>query len=315
MLLEDFSHAWAMAFLPNGELLITERSGQLRRIRNGTLDLRPVDGIPEVRGQGLSGLMDITLHPDFVNNGFVYLSYTKPLEENESAISLWRARWDGSALIGGTDIFVADSAGGASRIAFATDGKLFMTTGGGDAQNLNSYGGKVLRLNDDGTVPEDNPFVDIADHKPEIYTSGHRNSIGLAIHPGTGEVWQNENGPNGGDEINVLIPGGNYGWPIISLGRTYPGPWQSDVFWRDGFLNPVVYWMPSIAVSGMTFYTGDQLSRWKGDVFVGGLRTGEIPGTGHLERILFNEKYGRTATRVATCRSQTTYPRRPARTR
>jgi glucose/arabinose dehydrogenase len=127
-------------------------------------------------------------------------------------------------------------------------------------------------------------------HKPEVYTLGHRNALGLAMHPGTGEMWQNENGPNGGDEINILKPGRNYGWPIVSYGRTYPGPWQSEFPRHDGFEPPVVYWVPAIAVSGMVFYTGDKFPKWKGDIFVGSLRTGEIPGTGHIERILFNEK-------------------------
>jgi glucose/arabinose dehydrogenase len=132
--------------------------------------------------------------------------------------------------------------------------------------------------------------VSRAGAKKEIYTLGHRSSLGLALHPRTGEMWLNENGPNGGDEINVLKPGANYGWPLVSFGRTYQGPWQSTQFAREGFEPPLVYWTPAIAVSGMTFYTGDALPKWKGDVFVGSLRTGEIPGTGHLERILFNEK-------------------------
>jgi glucose/arabinose dehydrogenase len=168
-----------------------------------------------------------------------------------------------------------------------------MTTGavgGNAAQDPNSLAGKVLRLRDDGTVPPDNPYVGRPNARPEVYTLGHRSSLGLALHPGTGEMWQNENGPNGGDEINVLKPGGNYGWPLVSLGRTYPGPWQSPVFSRDGMESPLVYWTPSIAVSGMAFYTGDQLPKWTGDVFVGALRQGEVPGTGHLERILFNER-------------------------
>jgi glucose/arabinose dehydrogenase len=284
------SHAWGMAFLPDGDMLITERGGQLRLIRDGVLTSEPVGGVPEVQAGGLGGLMDIALHPQFADNDTVYLTYTKPLGDDGSTLALARGRWNGTSLTDVDDIFVADpGTGGASRIAFAPDGTLFMTTGGGGAQDVNSHGGKVLRLRDDGSVPDDNPFSGMADHKQEVYTLGHRNSIGLAVHPGTGAVWQNENGPNGGDEINILIPGGNYGWPLISLGRTYPGPWQSEAFGRDGMEQPVVFWMPSIAISGMAFYTGDRLSRWKGDVFVGGLRTGEIPGTGHLERILFNE--------------------------
>ena len=173
---------------------------------------------------------------------------------------------------------------------------LYITTTGGDQkdpnfpQNPASQGGKVLRIKDDGSIPTDNPFAGKAGAKPEVYTLGHRSSLGLAMHPGTGEMWLNENGPNGGDEINILKPGANYGWPLVSYGRTYTGPWQGERPGHAGFEPPLVYWMPSIAVSGMAFYTGDRFPKWKGDVFVGSLRTGEIPGTGHLERILFNEK-------------------------
>jgi glucose/arabinose dehydrogenase len=159
------------------------------------------------------------------------------------------------------------------------------------AQDLGDLGGKVVRLRDDGTVPPDNPFAGKAGYKPEIYTLGHRSSLGLAVNPTTGQMWLNENGPNGGDEINVLKPGANYGWPVVSYGRQYPGPWQqNDRPGHVGFEPPIVLWIPSIAVSGMEFYTGDKLPKWKGDVFVGSLRTGEIIGTGHFERILFNEK-------------------------
>jgi glucose/arabinose dehydrogenase len=287
-------HPWSLAFLPDGNMLVTERVGRLRIIRHGVLDPQPIAGVPEVRAMGLSGLLDVALHPQFAENRFVYLTYTKPVEPDRVTLALARGRWDGSALTDVRDIFVAAAGtGGASRLAFGRDGSLFMTTGGGQgngAQDLNSHAGKVLRLRDDGSVPSDNPFVGKAGHKPEVYSLGHRNSLGLAVHPGTGDVWQNENGPNGGDEINIIRPGRNYGWPLVSYGRTYPGPWQSEVFWREGFEQPVVVWIPSIAISGMAFYTGSKLPKWKGDVFVGGLRTGEIPGTGHLERILFNEK-------------------------
>jgi aldose sugar dehydrogenase len=286
------SHPWSAAFLPDGAMLVTERDGRLRLIRNGTLDPKPVEGVPTIRRAGLSGLMDVVLHPQFATNGFVYLSYAKPLNEKETATAIARGRWNGTALTEVHDVFVAPAGvGGGARLAFGRDAALYVTTGGGNgAQDPNSLSGKVLRLKDDGTIPSDNPFVGRTGHRPEIYTLGHRSSLGLAMHPGTGEMWQNENGPNGGDEINILRPGANYGWPIVSLGRTYPGPWQATQFWRDGFEQPVVYWTPSIAVSGMTFYTGDRLPKWKGDVFVGALREGEIPGTGHLERILFNEK-------------------------
>ena len=287
-------HPWSLAFLPDGGLLVTERPGRLRIVRDGVLDRRPLAGVPTVRATGLSGLMDVALHPRFAENHYVYLTYTKPVGDEQATLALARGRFDGGALTDVRDIFVASpGTGGASRIAFGLDGSLFMTTGGGGgngAQDPNSHAGKVLRLRDDGTVPSDNPFVGRAGYKPEVYSLGHRNSLGLAVQPGTGDVWQNENGPNGGDEINIIRPGRNYGWPLVSYGRTYPGPKQSEQPWREAFEQPIVFWVPSIAVSGMTFYTGNRLPKWKGDVFVGGMRTGEIPGTGHLERILFNEK-------------------------
>jgi len=287
-------HPWSLAFLPDGGLLVTERPGRLRIVRDGVLDRRPLAGVPTVRDMGLSGLMDVALHPRFAENHYVYLTYTKPVGDEQATLALARGRFEGGALTDVRDIFVAGpGTGGASRIAFGLDGSLFMTTGGGGgngAQDPNSYAGKVLRLRDDGTVPSDNPFVGRAGYKPEVYSLGHRNSLGLAVQPGTGDVWQNENGPNGGDEINIIRPGRNYGWPLVSYGRTYPGPKQSEQPWREAFEQPIVFWVPSIAVSGMTFYTGNRLPKWKGDVFVGGMRTGEIPGTGHLERILFNEK-------------------------
>jgi glucose/arabinose dehydrogenase len=286
---------FSIAFLPDGGMLVTERAGRLRIIRNGVLDPTPVAGGPASYWAVESGLpgavhgyMDVVLHPRFAENRFVYLTYTKPLDERRRVIALARGRWDGRALTEMRDIYVTDG-GGAARLAFGRDGTLFMSTTGNNPQDGNTLGGKVLRLRDDGSIPPDNPFVGRAGYKPEVYTLGHRGTLGLAMHPGTGEMWQNENGPNGGDEINVLKPGANYGWPIVSYGRTYQGPWQSERPKHEDFEPPVVYWMPAIAVSGMAFYTGDRFPKWKGDVFVGSLRTGEVPGTGHLERILFNE--------------------------
>jgi glucose/arabinose dehydrogenase len=151
------------------------------------------------------------------------------------------------------------------------------------------HSGKTLRLNDDGSVPSDNPFVGREGFLPEVYTLGHRSSLGLAVHPGTGDIWQSENGPNGGDELNVIRAGLNYGWPIVSFGRTYQGPWQAKIPTHENYEPPIVYWMPAIAVAGLEFYTGDALSAWTGDIFVAGLRYGEIPGTGQLHRILVNE--------------------------
>jgi glucose/arabinose dehydrogenase len=299
------ANPWSLAFLPDPStslgasgvtMLVTEKEGRLRIIRAGVLDPKPVPGVPVVRVQGRSGLMDVLLHPQFATNRFIYFSYLKPAgTERQAALTVARGRFDGSAITDLTDIFSCGAGvSGPSRLAWGRDGKLYMTTpsggNGGSSQDPNSYSGKVLRLSDDGTVPPDNPFVGRAGHKPEIYTLGHRNALGLAAHPVTGVMWQSEMGPNGGDEINVLKPGANYGWPIVSLGRTYAGPWQSPTFSKEGFESPVVYWMPSISLSGMTFYTGQKLKKWTGDIFVGGQRTGEIPGTGHLERVLVNDK-------------------------
>ena len=293
---------WSLAFMPDGTMLVTERAGRLRVIRNGKLDPQPVAGAPKSYWTGESGLpgavhgyMDVALHPKFAENKLVYLSYTKPLDEKRRVVAVARGKFDGHALSEVKDIWVAPNAG-TTKIAFGKDDTLFVTTTSGpgdpnDPQNANSLGGKVLRFNDDGSIPKDNPFVGKPNARAEVYTVGHRSALGLALNPATGDMWLNENGPNGGDEINILKPGGNYGWPIVSYGRQYPGPWQNAQFWKEGFEYPIVYWTPSIAVSGMAFYTGDKLAKWKGDVFVGSLRTGEIPGTGHLERILFNEKF------------------------
>jgi glucose/arabinose dehydrogenase len=269
---------WSIAFLPGGDLLVTERPGRLRLIRDGALVADPVAGLPEVTAGGISaGLFDVVLHPEFESNRLIYFAYSRAAPDEGNELVIARGRWDGERLRRTEDIWV--TRGGASRLAFGPDGMLYA-----------SAGAYVLRITPEGEVPPDNPFVGDDDVNPEVFTQGHRSTLGLAVHPGTGEIWQNENGPNGGDEINVLKPGAHYGWPIVSLGRDYPGGWHSEKFQQEGFEDPIVYWMPSIAVSGMTFYTGDALPRWKGDVFVGGLRTGEIPGTGHVERILFNQQ-------------------------
>jgi glucose/arabinose dehydrogenase len=285
------SNPWSLVFLPDSAMLVTERTGRVRVIRNGVLDPSPVPGAPESRAAGLCGLFDIALHPRFAENRFVYLSYDKP-RDKASVLAVARGTWDGKALTGVKDIFIAEGASCVSRLAFGRDGMLYVSTfgaAGENAQRPDSYAGKVLRLRDDGSAPPDNPFAGKPGYKPEIYTLGHRSPLGLAVHPGSGQIWELEMGPNGGDEINVLRPGGNYGWPLISFGRTYPGPWQSKQYQQDGFENPVVFWMPSISTSGLAFYTGSRLPKWKGDVFVGGMRYGEIPGTGQLQRILFNE--------------------------
>jgi glucose/arabinose dehydrogenase len=292
----SLEYPWSLAFLPDGSVLVTERAGRLRIIRNGVLDPQPISGLPKAYFAGDSGLpgaihgyMDVALHPRFAENGLIYLVYTKPIDDRKRVVALARGHWNGHALADMKDIYTLDQAG-TSRIAFGRDGSLFMSTTGMDPQDPNTLGGKILRLKDDGGIPSDNPFVGQAGHQPAVYALGIRSALGLAMHPGTGEMWENENGPNGGDEINILKPGRNYGWPLVSYGRTYQGPWQVAPPGHAGFEPPIVYWVPAIAVSGMAFYTGDKLPKWKGDVFVGSLRTGEIPGTGHMERILFNEK-------------------------
>ena len=242
--------------------------------------------------------MDVALHPKFAENKLVYFTYNKPGPNKQIATVLARGRLENGALTDVRDIFVADwlpenANGYNSRIAFGRDGMIYVTNGASNSdssQDPKSHRGKIMRLRDDGTVPPDNPFVGRAGYKPEIYSMGHRNTLGLIVHPVTGALWNNENGPNGGDEINIILPGRNYGWPIASYGRTYEGPRVSDVPWREGVEQPLVFWVPSIAVAGMAVYTGDRFPAWKNNVFVGSMRMGEIPGTGHLERIVFNDK-------------------------
>jgi len=307
---KQLSVPFAIAFLPDGTMLVTERKADIRVIRNGKLEPKPVAGGPVGYFAGTSGLpgavhgyMGLVLHPQFAQNQLLYLSYTKrENEKNHAAVA--RMHWTGAAVDQVEDVWVSDdSTNGAAPIVFGRDGKLYIATSGGDAQDPSSTAGKVLRINDDGSVPRDNPFIGqkavslsakpgatAVEFNPAIYSLGHRSSLGLAVHPVTGEIWQSENGPNGGDELNIIRAGKNYGWPLVSYGRDYPGPWHNTMPTHEGFEPPVIYWTPAIAVSGFAFYTGDKLPKWKGDVFVGGLRQGEIPGTGHLDRILFNEK-------------------------
>lgn len=297
VVVRGLSHPWAIAFLPDGAMLIPERSGQLRIVRNGVLDPTPIAGVPRVRTDGNGGLMDVALHPKFAENRLVYLTYTKPVENGKGTPSLARGRLDGHALTDVRDLIVPDAYDGNGglngRVVFGRDGMVYFSTGGNIgkvAQDPMSLRGKILRLRDDGTVPPDNPFVNRAGYRPEIYTLGHRNTLALIVHPQTGEIWQSENGPNGGDEINIIKPGRNYGWPVVSFGREYPGPRISESPTHEGMESPLVVWLPQIAAAGMTVYTGDRFPAWKGNVFVGSMRVGGIAGTGHLERIVFNAK-------------------------
>jgi len=296
--MKGFANPWAIAFLPGGEWLVTERQGRLRIVRNGILDPKPAAGVPAVRAEGLGGLMDIALHPRFTENRLVYLSYTKSMGGNRHTPALARGRFDGSNLVDVKEIFVSDTPGmgpaAGCPIVFGPDGFLYMAIGGANdeiAQRGDSHQGKMLRLTEDGTAAPGNPFAGRAGFKPEIYSIGHRNMVGLTIHPTTREIWENENGPLGGDEVNILKPGANYGWPLVSLGRQYSGAKVSDRYQQAGMEDPFLHWTPSIAISGMTFYTGDRFPQWKNNLFVGGLQYGRIPGTGQMHRVVFNEKW------------------------
>ena len=292
------SHPWSLAFLPDGAMLVTEREGRLRMIRNGLLDPTPIDGVPKVFARVLGGLLDVALHPAFAQNRIVYLAYSKAGDDNLSTTALARGRLDGSTLTDVKDIFVANTWSKSNtnyggRIAFDRAGFLYLTIGERQeqqrAQDTKDHGGKVIRLRDDGSVPPDNPFVGRAGYQPEIYTLGHRSPQGLAMNPVTGALWENEHGPLGGDELNILAPGKNYGWPLVTFGTDYDGTKISDETRRADLESPFVYWVPSIAISGLTFYTGDRFPQWKGNVFVGAMFAGRSRGTGHIQRIVINE--------------------------
>ena len=290
------ANPWSLAFLPNGDLLVTERAGRLRVIRGGVLAAQPISGVPAVRTTVLGGLLEVALHPRFGENSLVYLTYSKGGQGNLTTTALARGRLNGSALEDVRDIFVANTwstsvTNFGGRIAFDRAGFLYLTVGERQeqdrAQKGDDHGGKVLRLRDDGSVPPDNPFIGKAGYSPEIYTLGHRSPQGLAMNPETGAIWENEHGPLGGDEVNVLLPGRNYGWPLVTFGMNYDGTKISDATWRADLEAPFMYWVPSIAISGMAFYTGDRFPNWKGNAFVGSMFEGRTRATGHLQRITF----------------------------
>jgi glucose/arabinose dehydrogenase len=273
-------HPWGMAFLPNGDLLITERPGRLRLLRDGVLDPAPVAGVPEVYASGQGGLLDVALDPEFAANRLVYLSYAAAGEGGNSTrvarARLGDGRLEDLEVIYTAMPLVSSSKHFGSRLAFDPQGHLFITVGerGQDerAQDLSDHNGSVIRLHPDGSVPADNPFVGSNDARPEIYSYGHRNPQGMAVHPETGVVWTQEHGPRGGDEVNLVRPGVNYGWPVITHGIDYSGLSVGEGTHKEGMAQPVHYWDPSIAPSGMAFYTGDAFPEWQGDLFIGALR-------------------------------------------
>jgi glucose/arabinose dehydrogenase len=278
-------------------MLVTERAGRRPIVRGGALDTPPIAGVAPGRAAGLGGRLDGALHPRFADNQLLYLSYAKAGENNLTTTALARARFDGRALSDVREIFVANtwSKSGTNyggRIAFDRDGLLYMTIGERQeqdrAQKGADHGGKVIRLRDDGSVPPDNPFAGRTGFQPEIFSYGHRSPQGLAMHPDTGAIWENEHGPLGGDELNILLPGRNYGWPLVTYGTDYDGTKISDAAVRADLEPPFLYWVPSIAVSGLAFYTGDRFPAWKGNVFVGAMFEGRTRGTGHVQRITIN---------------------------
>jgi glucose/arabinose dehydrogenase len=290
---KGLDHPWGMAFLPNGDILVTERPGRLRVIRNGVLDPTPIAGVPDVLVGGLAGLMDIVLDPHFAENHLLYMAYSKPGTEvrDQSTLAVVRARWDGGpALSDVKDIFVADAWYGApplpkrccgqgpasgsygGRLAFDRKGYLYVTSGdrnyGELVQDPSNDFGKILRLNADGSVPRDNPFIGKPGYRPEIYTLGHRNPLGLTIHPVTGALWESEFGPRGGDEVNLIEAGKNYGWIDVTQGAHYNGEPAKAVKGVPGMVDPVLTWAPSINPGNLLFYDGTKFPAWKGNLLM-----------------------------------------------
>jgi glucose/arabinose dehydrogenase len=284
---DGFMQPWSMAFLPGGDMLVTERPGRLRIVRDGRLLPDAVPGVPEVLAEGQGGLLEVELHPDFEENRFIYLSFSKPIGNgSEATTAVVRARFEDDALHEVEEIFEAESQGRGhygSRLAFDDQGYLFITVGDRQApprgnlerhpaQDLSNHHGVLLRLHDDGRVPDDNPFVNERRARPEIWSYGHRNAQGLIIHPETDQPWLNEHGPQGGDEVNRIVRGGNYGWPVVGYGVNYrSGSAIHEGTTREGMIHPEHVWVPSIGVSGMIVYTGDRFPEWRGDLFNGGL--------------------------------------------
>jgi aldose sugar dehydrogenase len=301
-----FGRPFSLAFLPSGDALISERGVGLRLVRDATgargetaLVEAPVAGGPP-RGVGRGGgLHEVAVHPDFERNGFIYYTYNASAGQNAEGqalfvLTLARARWRDGALLSPEILFEGEAVTNASgsRLAFAPGGYIYMTTGApfsDEAQRTDNVYGKVLRMTEDGAIPSDNPFVGVPGARGEVFTLGHRDQLGLTVHAPTGTVLDAEHGPNGGDKVNVILPGRNYGWPDYSFGRTYEGPRQSERPLGPDTEQPLILWIPSIGPTGLTFYFGEKFPEWNGNLFIGSARHGEIPGTGGLERVVLNE--------------------------
>jgi glucose/arabinose dehydrogenase len=278
---DGLEHPWSMAFLPDGRMLVTERPGRLRLVENGRLDPVPVTGLPAIRQHGQGGLLDVVLHPDYESNGWIYFSYAGA-DASGIGTEVGRGRLKAHRIVDWQLLFNMQPKSGAghhfgSRLVFDRDGYLFITLGErGErfrAQDLDDHAGSVIRLHDDGRIPADNPFVDRPGARPEIYSYGHRNVQGAALHPVTGELWTHEHGPQGGDELNIIRRGRNYGWPVITYGKEYGTGFDiGEGTHKKGMEQPLYYWVPSIAPSGMAFYTGDRFPDWQGNLFIGSLK-------------------------------------------
>ncbi len=282
---EGLEHPWGLAFLPDGRMLVTERPGTLRVVSPDGAVGPPLAGVPAVAATGQGGLLDVALDPDFRSNARVYLSYSEP-RDGANGTSVARGRLTANGLEDVEVIFRQQPAikgrhHFGSRLVFARDGRLFVTLGERNserarAQSLDSHLGKVVRIEPDGSIPADNPFVGRAGALTEIWSYGHRNVQGAALHPVTGELWIDEHGPKGGDEVNRTLAGLNYGWPIATYGTEYSGAKIADDPTPPGVEPPVHYWVPSIATSGLAFYTGDRFPQWRGNAFVGGLKSRDV---------------------------------------
>jgi len=283
---KGLEHPWALAFLPDGRMLVTERAGRLRYVtRDGEVS-EPIAGVPKVHAQGQGGLLDLVLDPGFTENSIVYLSYAEPGEGGANGTAVARARLDGARLADLAVIFrqqpkFPGQHHYGSRLVFARDGNLFVTTGERNSkrdlsQDLGTHLGKVVRIAPDGTVPSGNPLAGREGALPENWSYGHRNIQGAALHPATGELWTHEHGPRGGDEVNIAKPGRNYGWPVITYGREYSGPAIGEGTAKAGMEQPLHYWVPSIAPSGMAFHSGNAHAAWKGQLFVGALASAQL---------------------------------------
>ena len=284
---DGLDRPWSIAFLPEGDMLVTEKPGRLRIVRDGELLDAPVAGVPEVDDEGQGGLMDVMPHPDFATNRLLYLTYSKPLGGGEGATTaIARGRFENDQLTDVEYIFESDSRGRGhygSRLAFDGNGYVFFSVGDrmarpdGDlaahpAQDITNHHGTINRIHEDGRIPDDNPFVDTEGARGEIWSYGHRNPQGLAFHPETGDLWSNEHGPQGGDELNLIEPGNNYGWPVIGYGVNYrTGAIIHESTHKEGMEQPAHVWVPSIGISGLMIYMGDQFPQWRGSVFSGGL--------------------------------------------